>query len=422
MEININGIVVIGPEELLNRIKQEDEWVKQLTKMDFKPYKGPDPKLSKLTELIRNTKMEVDFFKKPLLNSDWCYCECPYFKQLWALESASTSYMVRFLCNSCMYIPDKTIAPTIIIRDYHDEWKKATIEISTENCIPIEKRRVIMGFGPSGCGKSTIAKAMFNCLKLGVVWTIDGGISRENSIAWNVASKFKTSNCKGISNLYKMFKRIADSKNEVLFFIEKHAKISIYVPDTASGQYLGHQFNMATAINMKQYEKIDETWMAMLIWQHINDSCNFSENYKCNGCDKSGFARALTEGKKYDTSAYQTSMDVGYKTLMACKGPKMMIHNSGLANHKSIVATDTLSLFNCIQSNNPFQIGNLTLDITSLLFSPFPKSLGECKSLMIKETNDSKEKRMTILDIGKTVTQSMNRGGRLTRKRRKRKN
>jgi hypothetical protein len=100
MEIKINGIVVIGPEELLNRIIQEDEWVKQLTKMDFKPYKGPDPKLSKLTELIRNTKMEVDFFKKPLLNSDWCYCECSYFKQLWALESASTSYMVRFLCNT----------------------------------------------------------------------------------------------------------------------------------------------------------------------------------------------------------------------------------------------------------------------------------------------------------------------------------
>ena len=246
---------------------------------------------------------------------------CKEFMAQWTLESKSTVYWVRFICHSVLVGAEQV---TITLTRWSDTWEECEKEIT----FPPQQVRVVMGMGPSGCGKSTVAEPVFKWFNLATVVSIDGGISRDVSIVWNVATVFNQSN--GIKDLYKLFHK-HDSKGQLFQLVR--GRCSLYVPVT-----------LTASSNVSKYTKLDPNWIGLIIWQHLNTAvfhshCDFPEKYKCVGCDVSGKRRAKTEGKKYDSWGYQPSM---YRSMAALKHSrcKFIIHNSGQKNHKSVVAYD----------------------------------------------------------------------------------
>jgi hypothetical protein len=67
------------------------------------------------------------------------------------------------------------------------------------------------------------------------------------------------------------------------------------------------------------------------------NSCNFSDNFKCEGCSPSGKKRELEEGKKYSSNAYNLSMINGRYEFNNATKLKYEIHNSGTANRESLL-------------------------------------------------------------------------------------
>ena len=92
-------------------------------------------------------------------------------------------------------------------------------------------------------------------------------------------------------------------------------------------------------------------WLGLLIYQHLNKpgntstSCPFVDTkkygdysmYKCVGCYPSGTTREIKEGKKYESSAYQTTLNEGFKEMLKAPMGRFMIHNSGAPDRKSII-------------------------------------------------------------------------------------
>jgi energy-coupling factor transporter ATP-binding protein EcfA2 len=375
---------------LIDRINTENKWLDQIIKGETLNRELLEGEISTGKEMIErdieNRKYHITYEDMILLQEEvkrltskdkkWVDCKCDIFKQLWSKESESTIYMLRFLSKSCMFV--KGTPPIISVKKYSKKWSECIWDVRLN--VEEQTRRIIMGYGPSGCGKSTIAKELFKCVPdINVVWTVDGGISREESISWRIASLTpKQPNVVGISNLYKMFKEINESKDAVLPFIQR-SPVSIYVPDTLSsvdkmntvksklGQYTGIR-SLTRAANMSMYTRLDPNWIALLIWQHKNyptNTCTYP--FRCKGCDVSGLKRALTEGKKYDSLAYDISMDIGYKTVLTST-TQIIIHNSGQAGVKSIMCTNSNSIYKCIKENENFVVFEHTLPLTQEIF------------------------------------------------------
>ena len=294
--------------------------------------------------------------------------------------------MVRFLAHSCVKTTDATDEdnqPTIVVWEYNENWEHCKHDTYLE--VQDQSQRVVIGIGPSGCGKSTIADAIIQCVKeIKDCWTIDGGISREHSIVWRIATLTKKK-VPIISNLYDLFKK-NEPKKAVLEFIGDE-KVSIYLADTLSGN---NKVNTAVSVisrgifsfsaSLNYLKKRDKQWIAILIWQHLNSDniprqnrCNYPRGFTCKGCDKSGKSRETTEGKIYNNKAYRPSMDIGYKTLLTSKN-KIMIHNSGQRGNKSVLFTDSVSIFECVKENNIF--------VSNLYTFRFLSSLSLCQKDM----------------------------------------
>ncbi len=284
-----------------------------------------------------------------------CGSDCLKFKAFWTHESKSTFYMLRFFCNSVMQHPSFPIS--ITIQKFSYLWSQCAYSIN----IPSKVRRVIMGVGPSGCGKSTVAKSIFTAFtreELDTVIAIDGGISRETSIAWMIASKYNKTN--GIRDLYEIFNGISETKT-VLFDILKsdQYKCSFYIPETLAS---------ITKFTSK-YTSLDPNWIAIVIWQHLhcdNKSCSrqsdcpYPENYRCEGCDIQGRQRALSEGKIYNSNAYKMSMYFAYR-LMNESNCRFFVHNSGSRDRKSVVVCDN-KYGTLIQEKNPNTVVNFQIE------------------------------------------------------------
>ena len=298
-------------------------------------------------------------------SNNWVNCPCIKFQEVWKKECLSTTYMVRLICKSCKYLRlnedgDPTIQqPRLIVYNPTQDWADCKHNVLLR--VGDQTRRVIMGLGPSGCGKSTIAIQLFGCHKeIEYVWFIDGGISREESIAWRsaVLSVDKSSGIEGIANLYKMFHRIRKSKDDVFDFI-KLFKVSMYIPETLAGFNAANSM-MATTIarsyraNIRKYKIYDADWIGLLIFQHLNSStrnCPFPEGYKCSGCNIKAKEREKSEGKMYSSNAYNASLVIGFNTIMK-SNKQYIIHNSGgEKGQKTFLLTNKEELAECANTN-----------------------------------------------------------------------
>ena len=319
-------------------------------------------------------------------SNNWVNCPCIKFQEVWKKECLSTTYMVRLICKSCQYLRKNedgitTILqqPRLIVYNPTQDWAGCKHNVLLR--VGDQTRRVIMGLGPSGCGKSTIARNLFEChAEIQNVWFIDGGISREESIAWRsaVLSVDHSNNIDGIANLYKMFKKIRDSKNDVFDFI-KLFKVSMYIPETLAGfdanSIMAGTLARSYAANIKKYTMYDTNWIGLLIFQHLvadKGQCPFPEGYKCTGCNQKGKERSKAEGKAYSSDAYRASLVIGHNTIM--KSNKMyIIHNSGgKIYQKTFLLTNKEDLADCAQRP----------DMRAQYMEIIPTDVFKCKTLM----------------------------------------
>ena len=263
--------------------------------------------------------------------------KCTEFISQWALESESTIYWLRFLSSSLVRVRGEP--PTVTIEAWDDVW----VHCKKRIVFPNQSTRMIMGIGPSGCGKSTIAKTIFPWFPdIVTIVFIDGGISRETSLVWNIATAFSN----GISDLYKIFSKHS-SKDELFTWLKGH-RCSFYVADTLSNGQTAQNFAYykATGIDrspdITKYTGLDPHWIALFIWQHLNTPkskkmCTYPDGYTCVGCDVSGKRRQVSEGKPYDSNAYLISK---HASLLALKQSthQFFIHNAGSDKAKTVIA------------------------------------------------------------------------------------
>ena len=271
--------------------------------------------------------------------------KCTEFIKQWNLESQSTIYWLRFLSYCIVRVRRNNNPPTVIIDTWNEVWANCKKRI----VFPDQKRRVIMGIGPSGCGKSTIAKTVFPWFTdIETVVFIDGGISREVSTVWNVATAFSN----GISDLYKIFS--GHSSKDEMFTLLQPQSCSFYIADTLSNQKNAENYayyisgRPDTPPDLTKYTSLDEEWIALFIWQHLNvdkseKKCTYPNGYRCIGCDISGQKRQISEGKPYDSKAYIISKHASLLALKQSKH-KFFIHNSGSGDDRTVIAYNSTAI------------------------------------------------------------------------------
>jgi predicted ABC-type ATPase len=300
---------------------------------------------------------------------------CKIFMKQWKRESSNTLYWLRFISYSIVRVQKKEVK--VIISEWDDVWEKCTKTF----VFPDETRRMIMGIGPSGCGKSTIAKNIFPWFKdIETVVFIDGGIAREVSTVWNVATAFSN----GISDLYTYFKTIR-SKDHLFEMLKEH-NCSFYVPDTLSNTQTVRNYGIyrATGKNIlpdiTEYTVLDPNWIALFIWQHLNHptpTCIYAKKgYPCIGCDVSGIKRQVSEGKLYDSKSYQVSL---HASLLALKQSKhqFFIHNSGSADVNTIIAYNSDNMSRRIREAHPNLVMIQGIDMKSKTFDQINSTIYE---------------------------------------------
>ena len=276
---------------------------------------------------------------------------CKDFPLLWKIELYSTSYMIRLICNSFKNIKDNIhiIIDLTHVKDifiWNNIKNNITIQINNEDMNRNPKtRRAIVGLGPSGCGKTFVADEVLEALQYVNVCSIDGGFSREHSIAWQLI----TTSDKMIKDLYKTFtfNNTIHARDIVLDFIRKF-DISVYIAETVTGDFISQKLYSSIKIS-----DIDKDWIFLYVWQHLNNSslfkCTFPKEYKCRGCDVSGKTREKSEGKKYSSNGYPASFKAASAYLRDHNGTKILVHNSGLLKTKNVVWSnnrDILERFN----------------------------------------------------------------------------
>lgn len=332
--IRINDVRVVFydyDKEIANRVKALHTKNQEI--YNYKNRKGSN--IKELEPFIEKRYQEL-VYESMDLNSDKDFgssCKkfgsnsrCKEFSKQWDIESKSSYYWIRYICKSL--ICTGPIKPDLVILKWDEEWKKCVKYIQFFN--KVGQDRVILGAGPSGCGKTTIAKKMFPALGINDVVSIDGGYSREMSMVWNITTAL---NPNGISDIYDIFKQNS-SKDELFEFITKRDKTNgngycgIYIPDTLVN--LTTSLHLYPSIN-KYIQYDSKHWIGLLIWQHLNNSensCFFTGNQTCTGCDVSGENRQMVEGKKYSSGNYKTSMLASVRAISSAPY-KFIVHNSG---------------------------------------------------------------------------------------------
>jgi hypothetical protein len=192
--------------------------------------------------------------------------------------------------------------------------------------LPNEKPRLIMAFGPSASGKTTCSSEIIKLFSTKyndfptTFMTLDGGKFRKASKVYQMIIKIANELNIDIAS-YNIFPKV---KHIIIkYFEDQIAKynttISLYIPNT-----LGKS-------SVQSYSKYiemtgDYNWIGVFIWQHKFD-CNYDNEYKCNGCVKSGLERERVEGKKYKIHKWEKSMERGLIEVRKAKGGFYCIHN-----------------------------------------------------------------------------------------------
>jgi hypothetical protein len=290
------------------------------------------PEFTDLVHELQNIHGDTPF-------STSCVDNCKrLFNEFWRQESQSTVFMLRLLCNSCIYHTHETPIEIQVLNSM-SLFKSNLITIT----FPQQQQYTIFGLGPSGCGKSTISIPIFGLFPdIQSIVSLDGGIIRETSFAWNISAKFNGS--QGLKNLNDLFNKI-NVKSILFHYLKLTTNFSLYVPETVSNI----KSSVTTTSYINKFVIQNSTLIVILIWQHQNcqevscenkKECPFPQNYRCKGCDVSAISRSASEGKVYTGHmVYDLSMMNAYFGLrMKSVAHKFMIHNSGSANTSIILS------------------------------------------------------------------------------------
>jgi len=277
-------------------------------------------------------------------------------KNIVNIEINSTAYMIKTISTSILsIIPDKTF----IKINFNDDitnlsgiWDNDKIYFTLDK-INDNSSKLILGLGPSASGKTFNAKNIIELLSKNdlsfpkTFITIDGGEYRKSSSLYSFIKKqFTDKKYAGLYELMSDDKKIAifgagSIKDKILEFLNQNINqnISLYVPETCSSNCIDKIENFIKITKSSNTNK----WIALLIYQHkYGDECNFSEEYKCVGCTKSGIIREIDEGKKYSNKSWEKSMNNGIDIIdniheKLSEYDKFIIHNSGQKDKKSLL-------------------------------------------------------------------------------------
>ena len=347
--------------------------------------------VSKLIERIKNvngtsTQINLAFDSVSKNTYDWVTCDkncVSILSSLFNAEIKSTAYIIRALSASVLSADPNTdlktaltfTVPPAYIKDLTGEWIHDSPYITMKFTKANTNERLIMGFGPSAAGKTHWAKTIISLFSKAdttfptTFLSIDGGIYREQSIVYTtVVETAIRYNLKGLSNLVvsgELTNQIAhktpgigsgslfDSdivKNTVIDYLQKtEKKYSLYVPETLGWCGVSTYAKISDKCDEKYNKFITisgdkASWNAILIWQHnTSKECDYSEQYKCEGCVKSGKIREIQEGKKYSDSAYDAAIKNGLANMNRAPGIRLKIHNCGSLNRISIIEDFTES-------------------------------------------------------------------------------
>ena len=383
----------------MNLLKETDSFpgafeTFQFKKTSLRPSKDEAPEeldYSKTYVIIKDTVGDENKW------SAKCETVCgKAFLTCWYLEYASMNFMLRYIANSLIYKVDGADALVIVITKWDDEWKICQFYLE----FPNQQRRIVMGMGPSGCGKSTVSIPFLKINKHVHVMAIDGGGARSSSITWNLA---KSTNPAGISNLYDlMFPKLTSNGQEKYLknnLKKRNIKKRLFqiLTATSTTQFKGAYSNLCTIYvadtvsnllaGISEYTRLDKKWAALFIWQHKNclddectqlRKCPYPQRLKCKGCDVSGSARSLSEGKIYTSKNYEQSMERSYQFMLNAS-TNAMIHNSGTENPSLYVTTDKTAETSVGKSHI---YGEKRVHFQFLAIDKFPSSLAQCLSLI----------------------------------------
>ncbi len=282
-----------------------------------------------------------------------CFTEC---NESVMMEIGSTAYMLRVLTKSV--VGDKENHKISFVLSLNSKEKLTGIWESDNKYFKMEilnldksrkicQGRLIMGFGPSASGKTYCANKVIELMSAidyefpKFFMTVDGGISREESIVYQTIIKAvkEKGEYDGLKNLVatsKLSSSIFESnvikKKMKEYLKEQKAKndfvVCLYVPETLGSCV--RKVNCNTTYD--DYVDItgDKDWIGLMIFQHKeHKECPYKEKYKCKGTTESGQSREITEGKKYSSKAWELSYKNGNYSIGKAETYRFRIHNSG---------------------------------------------------------------------------------------------
>jgi len=286
-------------------------------------------------------------------NNKWVDClnDCYNLSQTFLHEEVnSTIYYLILFGNSFISLNNKNdkiiFRFTNNLRNLNGIWDHDMNYFKLQSFNDTNNGRLIMGFGPSAAGKTYWTKNVIKIINITDkefptrFITIDGGIQREVSVAYQIIKNIIKYKCNtGFNNLMSssifnkditIFSSSKIKKNIIKFLqIEGQGIPNLYIPETLGG--CSNPIIKCYDV-YKKYIKItgDKQWIGLLIWQHLTtEKCDKKKGFKCTGTETSGLLREIGEGKKYSSLAYSTSMKYGLNELNNSSNIKIKIHNSG---------------------------------------------------------------------------------------------
>ena len=356
--------------------------------------------VAKLIERVKNvngtsTRINSAFKDVSKNKYDWVTCDkncVSILSSLFNAELESTAYIIRALSASVLSADPNTDLKTALtftvspayIKDLTGEWVHDAPYITMKFTEANNNQRLIMGFGPSAAGKTHWAKTIISLFAKAdptfpkTFLAIDGGIYRDKSIVYKtIVSTAANYNLKGLTNLVisgevknvivhgkyapggsgNIFETDLIKKTIVTYLKSTNKKYSLYVPETLGWCGLSTYVRISDKCDEKYNDFItisgDNAWNAILIWQHnTGKECDYSVQYKCEGCVKSGKTREIQEGKKYTDNTYNDAMKNGLANMNRAPGIRLKIHNCGSPDRISIIEDFTASANNIISVLN----------------------------------------------------------------------
>ena len=379
-QVIINGTTIASIEPYFEGTTLEDGQKQQLLDGLFKRFgvKGFYEIQKKVEEAITSLYP----FTKPCSKREWNSCSGKCQKILSDLikkELGSTAYMVRSLFRSVLWAnKDKDESSTPINLTFtgsiSGEWETDHTRIKMKITSPSQMGRLIMGFGPSAAGKTYWTQTLINLFSKvdgfpQTFFSIDGGIYRESSMIYQMIIRTLMRTCTvGFKNLAgtmistKTLFKGSIIKNEIINFLRnQRLAISLYVPETlGTCGWPGTKVKVGSGPCIEKYQEYiqmtgDQQWIGLHIWQHeFGTKCTYPRGQECKGCSESGRSREIMEGKKYNSGAYDHSIEKANKHIEEAKGGQFNIHNSGGRKTGSNVNATTIYDLSNDRDQNPF--------------------------------------------------------------------